>query len=119
MKLIMENWNSYRKDLKESDDMEAKLSQMRDRRKADHMKDAETTGMDATDDLEMEDDLYKELVDLLKDQTDSKALIADFMDRYEMDMEFKELYGQELYDYLKTPEYRDSPIHGEVEEPDF
>ena len=75
--------------------------------------------MDATDDLEMEDDLYKELVDLLKDQTDSKALIADFMDRYERDMEFKELYGQDLYDYMKSPEYKNSPIHDDDVEPDF
>jgi hypothetical protein len=115
----MESWNSYRKDLKENDDMEGKLAQFRDRRKADHMKDAETTGMDATDDLEMEDDLYKELVVLLKDRTDSKALIADFMDRYERDMEFKELYGQDLYDYMNSPEYQNSAIHGGDEEPDF
>ena len=119
MKLIMENWNSYRKDLKENDDMEGKLAQFRDRRKADHMKDAETTGMDATDDLDMEDDLYKELVDLLKDQTDSKALIADYMYKYEMYDEFKELYGQDLYDYMKSPEFGNSPIHDDDIEPDF
>lgn len=93
-------------------DMESKLSQMRDKRKSSLRKDAETTGMDQTDDLEFEDELYKKLVDLLKDKADSKALIANFMDRYEMYKEFEELYGEDLYDYMKSPEYENSPIHG-------
>jgi len=107
MKLIMENWNSFRENLKESDDIEAKLAQFRDRRKADHMKDAEASGFDPTDDLEMQDDIYRELVDLLKDETHSKALIADYMWNHEMYDEFQELYGQDLRDYMKTDEFGD------------
>ena len=115
----MEKWNSYRKVLKENDTVEDKLVQLRDRRKAEHMKDAETTGMDPTDDLEMEDDLYNEILDLLGD-LHGKALVAHFMDQREMDDEFKELFSQDLYDYMRSPEYENSPIHNEDDDyPDF
>lgn len=107
----MENWNSYKQTLEEGDDMESKLAQIRDRKKADHMEFSKTSGFDVTDDLDMEDDLFRELVDLLKDTTESKALIADFMYQREMDEEFQELYGQSLRDYMKSPEYNDSSIH--------
>ena len=115
MKLIMENWNSYRQMLKESDAMndmlKQKVNQIRDRRKEEVRGDFEKMGFDPIDDLEAIDSMYDDLIRLLDEPEESKDLVADYMDRNEMEEEFQELYGQSLSDYMESPEFNNSSIH--------
>ena len=126
MKLIMENWNSYRQMLKESDAMndmlKQKVNQLRNRRKEEVRGDFEKMGSDPIDDLEAIDDMYDDLIRLLDEPEESKDLVADYMDRNEMEQEFQELYGQSLSDYMESPEFNNSSIHDDeydYEYPDF
>jgi len=122
----MENWNSYRQMLKESDAMndmlKQKVNQLRNRRKEEVRGDFEKMGSDPIDDLEAIDDMYDDLIRLLDEPEESKGLVADYMDRNEMEQEFQELYGQSLSDYMESPEFNNSSIHDDeydYEYPDF
>jgi len=112
--------------LKESDAMndmlKQKVNQLRNRRKEEVRGDFEKMGSDPIDDLEAIDDMYDDLIRLLDEPEESKGLVADYMDRNEMEQEFQELYGQSLSDYMESPEFNNSSIHDDeydYEYPDF